>query len=168
MPTSTENLKATITQFKTIQSQTATPAYLFAEISKALADFPQVEIASIDWRAGREQKDAVTKAAAPKAGTPAPAPPNAPATATAASAGYELATVSAQVVGARRTDLRSITNMTNQFIDALGKRPGLEVTDIRMPFDLGLATKLAGDIGSERTIAEDAQFTVIIGRKLGK
>jgi len=164
LPTSTENLKATITQFKAIEGQTATPAFLFAEISNALADFPQVEITDIDWRVGK--KDAGAKAAAPKAAALEAAAPNTPAAAT--DTNYELAAVTAQVMGARRTDLRSITNMTNQFIDALRKRPGLEIMNIHMPFDLGLETKLSGDIGSERAIAEDAQFTVTVGRKLGK
>ncbi len=58
--------------------------------------------------------------------------------------------------------------MTNQFLDALRKGTKLEVSNIHMPFDLGLENKLSGDIGSERTIAEDARFTVTIARKLGK
>ena len=166
LPTSTENLKATITRFKTLERQTATPAYLFGEISKALAAFPQVEIIEIDWRVDKQPTESVAKGAAAKAGAIVPAASGAPG-AEAADASYELATISAQVVGARRTDLRAITEMTNQFIDALRKRPGLEITNIHMPFDLGLQTKLSGDIGSERTIAEDARFTVTIARKLG-
>ena len=36
-----------------------------------------------------------------------------------------------------------------------------------MPFDVTAEDTFAGNIGSERAIAEDATFTVIIGRKLG-
>jgi hypothetical protein len=144
------------------------PAYLFGEISKALADFPQVELERIDWSMGKQPKDTGVKGAAPNPTTPTPAAGGAPASGRTGDPDYELATISAQVVGARRADLRSITNMTNQFVDALRKRPGVEVTNIHLPFDLGLQTKLSGDIGSERTIAEDASFTVTIGRKLGR
>ena len=126
-PTSTENLKTTIKQYRTLQTQTASPAYLFAEISKALAGFPQVEIERIEWRVGKPPQESGAKAAASKAAAPAPAAAGAPAAAPAADLGYELATVSARVVGARRADVRSITDMASQFIAALKKIPQLEI-----------------------------------------
>ena len=169
LPTTTENLKSTMTHYKTIEAKTTTPANLFLEISKRLADFPQIEIERIDWQAGKPPKDTGTKSTASKADAVAEAAPaTAPANGAASNPDYELAAISARVVGARRTDLRAITNMTNQFLDALRKGTKLEVSNIHMPFDLGLENKLSGDIGSERTIAEDARFTVTIARKLGK
>jgi len=166
-PTSTENLKTTIRQYRILEKQTASPAYLFAEISKALAGFPQVEIERIEWRVGKPPQESGAKAAAPSAAAPAPAAAGEPAAAPAADPGYQLATVSALVVGARRADLRSITDMTNQFIAALKKIPQLEILAVRMPFDIAAKDTLAGNIGSERAIAEDARFTVTIGRRLG-
>jgi hypothetical protein len=166
-PTSTENLKTTIEQYRTLEKQTASPAYLFTEISKTLAGFPQVELERIDWRVGKPPQETGAKGAAPKPAAPAPAASGAPAAAPAADLGYQLATVSARVVGARRADLRSITDMTNQFVAALKKVPNLEILGVRMPFDIATDDTLAGNIGSERAIAEDAQFTVTVGRKLG-
>jgi hypothetical protein len=73
-PTSTENLKTTIKQYRNLQAQTAFPAYLFTQVSKALGDFPQVEIESIDWRVDKAVGDAGGKGAASKAGSGASAP----------------------------------------------------------------------------------------------
>ncbi|HEY5291651.1 MAG TPA: hypothetical protein VIJ43_04990 [Burkholderiales bacterium] len=166
-PTSTENLKTTIKQYRTLQAQTASPAYLFAEISKTLAGFPQVELEHIEWYIGKPTQESGAKGAVSKAAAPAPATAGAPAAAAAADLGYQLATVSARVVGARRADLRSITDMTNQFIAALKKIPHLEIMSVHMPFDVTAEDTLKGDIGSERAVAEDARFSFTIGRKLG-
>lgn len=166
-PTSTENLKTTIRQYRTLQAHTASPAYLFAEISKTLAGFAQVEIERIDWSVGKPPREGGAKAAVPKAAAPAPAAAGAPAAAPADDPGYELAVVSARVVGARRTDVRSITDMASQFIAALKKIPRLEIIGTKMPFDVTSDDTLAGSIGSERSLAEDASFTITIGRKLG-
>ena len=162
-PTSTENLKTTIKQYRMLEAQTASPADLFAEISKALAGFPQVEIERIQWRIGKTATETGPKGAAPTAAAPAAGAP-----AGAAGPGYALATVSARVVGARRADLRAITDMAGQFIAALKKNPQLGITGVKMPFTLTAEDTLAGDIGSERAIAEDAAFSFTVGRKLGQ
>ena len=163
-PTATENLKTTIKQYGMLQAQTATPAYLFIEISKVLAGFPQVEIERIQWSIGKPQAQTGPRGAAPKAAAPAAAGA-APA---AADPGYQLATVSARVVGARRVDLRAISDMAGQFIAALKKNPQLEISDVNMPFAITAGDTLAGDIGSERAIAEDAAFSLTVRRKLGR
>ncbi|MBE0616265.1 MAG: hypothetical protein IH604_21565 [Burkholderiales bacterium] len=161
-PTSTENLKTAIKQFHLLQAQTTTPADLYTEISKALADFPQVEIESIQWRIGKPPAEIAPKGGAPRAAAASAAPPS------GVDLGYALAEVSAQVVGARRVDLRAITEMANQFIANLRKNPQLEVTGVSLPFALTSADTLSGDIGSERAIAENAAFSFTVGRKLGR
>jgi hypothetical protein len=166
-PTSTENLKTTIREYRTLQAQTASPAYLFAEISKALAGFAEVEIERIDWRVGKPPPEGGAKGAASRAAAPVPAAAAAPGAAPAADLGYELATVSARVVGTRSADMRSITAMANQFIAILKKVPRLEIIEADMPFDITAEDTLKGDIGAERAIAEDARFAVTIGRRLG-
>ena len=161
--TSTENLKATIKQYEKLQAQTASPAFLLLETSKVLTGYPQVEIERIEWRIGKqEQEKGRGKDAAPKA----PATPAAGAT--AADLAYELATISARVVGARRADVRSITEMSSQFIEAFKQIPRLEISGRHMPFDVTAEDSLKGDIGSERAVAEDARFSFTIGRKLGR
>jgi len=164
--TTTENLKTTIRQYQTLLAQTAFPAYLLLEISKVLAAFPQVEIDRIDWNVGKMAQDRTgAKAAAPKAVAATPPAAGMPA---AVDMGYEMATISARVVGARRADVRAITDMATQFIEAFRKGPRLEISGIDMPFDVTADDTFKGDIGSERAIAEDARFAVTIGRKLGK
>ena len=166
-PTSTENLKTTIKEFRTLQMQAASPAYLFAEVTQVLAGFPQVELERIEWRVGKPVQEAGAKGPTPTPVAPAPAAEAAPAATPAADFGYQLATVSARVVGARRSDVRSITDMASQFIAALRKVPRLEVMNVHMPFDVTSGTTFAGSIGSERAIAEDATFSFTLGRKLG-
>jgi hypothetical protein len=166
-PTSTENLKTTIGQYQTLQKQTAPPEYLFGEISKTLAGYPQVELERIEWRIGKPAQESGAKGGAPRASAPAPDAAGAPAAAPAADPGYQLATVSARVVGARRTDVRSITDMASEFIATMRKVPKLEIMNVHMPFDITTKDTLAGNIGSERAIAEDARFSFTIGRKLG-
>ena len=164
-PTSTENLKTTIKQYEMLEAQTASPAYLLLETSKVLAAFPQVEIDRIEWHVGKQGREAAAgKDAAPKAVAPAPSAAAVPAV----DLGYELATVYARVVGARRADVRSITEMASRFIDAFKKVPRLEISGVNMPFDVDSDDTLKGDIGSERAIAEDARFNVTVGRKLGR
>lgn len=163
-PTSTENLKATIREYRLLQTETGTPADLFIQISKALDAFPQVEIERIQWRVGKLPTEAGAKSDASK-------PPAAPAAAGApadADAEYALAVVSARVVGARRVDLRAITDMASQFIAALRKIPQLTATGVRMPFAVTAQDTLTGAIGSERAIAEDASFSVTVAKRLGR
>jgi len=162
-PTSTENLKTTIKLYHMLQQETATPAYLYEQISKALAGFPRVEIEDIDWRVGKPSAEALPKGAAPKATPAAASAPGA-----VPNADYALAVVSARIVGARRADLRSITDMAEQFVAALKKNPQLLVTGVHMPFAITAEDTLSGDIGSSRAIAEDASFKVTVGRRLGR
>jgi hypothetical protein len=163
-PTSTENLKTTIKQYQILQRQTASPATLLLDTSKVLAGYPQVEIESFAWRIGKPSQEKTRK----KTSAP-PGPATPPAKDTPVSdLGYELATVSARVVGARRTDVRAITEMSSQFVDAFRKVPRLEVFGVKMPFDVTAEDSLRGDVGSERTVAEDARFSFTIGRRLGR
>jgi len=162
--TTTENLKITIKQYQVLQAQTASPAYLLLEISKVLDAYPQVEIERIEWHVGKPGEEPVAAKAGSKAATPAPAAPGAPAV----DLGSELATIHARVVGARRTDVRPITDMATQFIDAFRKVPKLAVSGVQMPFDITAEDTLTGDIGSERAVAEDARFGLTIARRLGR
>jgi hypothetical protein len=166
-PTSTENLKTTIRQYHTLQTQTASPQFLFVEISKTLAGYPQVELERIEWRVGKPPQEGGGAGAASKATAAAPDAAGAPAAAATSDPDYQLATVLARVVGARRTDVRSITGMASEFIATLRKVPNLEIMNVHMPFGVTSKDALAGNIGSERAIAEDARFSFTLGRKLG-
>ena len=126
-----------------------------------------MELERIDWRVGKPPQESGAKAAASKPAAPAPAAAGATAAAPALDLGYQFATVSARVMGARRADVRSITDMASQFTAALRKVPRLEIMNVQMPFDITSEDTLAGNIGSERAIAEDARFTFTVGRKLG-
>src|SRR6267143_1152296 len=51
-PTSTENLKAIVKNYRTLLRESAFPGNMFVEISEAMTALPQIEIDKIDWEAG--------------------------------------------------------------------------------------------------------------------
>jgi hypothetical protein len=156
MPTTTESLRVTMTQYGELARQTVSPEPLLAEVSQALQLSPRIELDSIRW----ERSDS-PPAAPGVAGKAAPPPPG-----VAQQAGpYEAATITGRVLAARASEYRNITNLVNEFIANLKRRPGVEVVGSRLPFDLGSQTSLSGDIGTERN--DVPTFTVTIVRRVG-
>jgi hypothetical protein len=51
-PTSTENLKAIVKNYRTLLRQSASPGSMLAEISEAVTALPQIEIERLDWEIG--------------------------------------------------------------------------------------------------------------------
>jgi hypothetical protein len=155
MPTTTESLRVTMTQYGELARQTVAPEPLLAELSQALQLSPRIELDSIKW----ERSDSPPS---PQGG--AAKPPSAPV-ATPQGGPYEVATVTGRVLAARASEYRNITNLVNEFIENLKRRPGVEVVGSRLPFDVGSQTSLSGDIGTERN--DVPTFTVTIVRRLG-
>ncbi|MCX7891178.1 MAG: hypothetical protein N2544_02255 [Burkholderiales bacterium] len=148
MPTTTESLRVAMTQYGELTRRTVAPEALLAELSEALQLSPRIELDSIRW----ERSDTPP----PGLATPQGAPPR--------SGPYEVATVNGRVLAARASDYRNITNLVNEFIANLKRRPGLEVVAARLPFDVGSQTSLSGDIGAERS--DVPTFTVTVVRRL--
>ena len=69
-------------------------------------------------------------------------------------------------MGVKAADYRSITLAINEFLDALRKRPDVEVLQAKMPFDVGSQTRLSGDIGAEAPAAVPP-FSVTVARRVG-
>jgi hypothetical protein len=162
-PTSTENLKTTMKRYQDLQLHSASPDYLLIEVSKALAEFPQLELDRIDWKIGKPAVEPGSKYAPPKPPVVAPVA----RTATGVETDYQLAEISARVVSQRRPDLRAVTTVVDQFVDKLKKSQRLEVISVRLPFSLTSETSLRGDIGAERAVQETSTFFVTVGRRLG-
>lgn len=162
-PTSAENLKALIKNFDLLERQTMTPDKVFGEISRALAQVPQIEIDSIDWQIG--QPPAAKQSGSEKA---APTQPAAPANSGPAGADGRLQVieVAGRVNVPQASDYRGITLIVNQFVDGLRTRPGLTVVSTRLPFDINAEQSLSGDIGVERT-SEIPRFTIVFTKALG-
>jgi hypothetical protein len=121
---------------------------MLIQLSQALASSPQIELESIEWNAVPAQ---ISKAGAAKA--------------SAGSSRIQTAQVSARINIAQTSDYRAITQIIDQFTDALRQQPGIEVISRRLPFDLTSEKSLSGDIGAQRA-SEVPRFTVVVSRRV--
>ena len=163
--TTTENLKATVNEFRSIAARSAVPGPAFSYISRALEQFPQIELDQLSWRVDR-----------PSASDKAPPDPSAPIPATAGIAAAsgspqgdfsQLLEISGHVNSTQRSDYRAITAQVQSFADALQVDRSYEVVRTQLPFDTTSAGTLSGDIGSSES-GDTPRFTVIVVRRAAK
>lgn len=169
LPTTTENLRVTMQKWGLLGKQSAAPDRLIVEVSRAVDTSPRIEVERVQWTLAVNPKDRIRDAAAARApggGTPA-APPPPPAAGAPGANLYEVAELTGKVLGVKSADYRNINLTINQFLDALRKRPGVEVLQTKMPFETGSQTRLSGDTGTEASTAVP-QFTVTVARKVGE
>ena len=164
-PTSPENLKLLVKNFDLLERQSTTPEKVFTEISRALADVPQIEIEKLDWQiamppvAKQGSVDTKSAGAAPPAPAGSPSQPG-------ADPRLQVVEISGRINIPQASDYRGISVIINQFVEGLRQRPGISVISTRLPFDITAEQSLSGDIGVERT-TEIPRFTVVITRALG-
>jgi hypothetical protein len=151
--TSTENLRAAVTQFRSIASRSVAPESSFALVSGVLERFPQFELDGLAWSVGRPE----APAAAARANTENPA--------AAADEIFESLQVSGRVTGTRRSDYRAITAQVRRFAEALETMPGYRLVRTQLPFDVTPEGTLTGDIGTAES-DEAPRFTIVVTRKL--
>jgi hypothetical protein len=170
LPTTTDNLRVTMQKWGLLTKRSAPPDRLIAEVSRAVDGSPRIEVDRIQWSLTANPKDRIKDAGAarPAAGgaQAAPAPPGATPGAPADGL-YEVAELTGTVMGVKASDYRSVNLTINEFLDALRKRPGVEVLQAKMPFEAGSQTRLSGDIGTEAT-APVPKFTVTVARRIGE
>ena len=157
-PTSADNLKAIVKNYRAVLRQSTSPGNMFVEISEAVTALPQIEIDKIDWDIGGETK-------APRGREASKAPP-----ASAPKADPELqvqtAEISGRLIVAQASDYRAVTALISQFAEALRRRPGTEVIRTQLPFDIDGEKSISGDIGAARR-EEVPQFSVVVSRRRG-
>ncbi len=153
MPTSTDNLRVAMDQYRALAAQTRSPQGLLAEVSQVLNDSPRIEVERLRWEFDGKLPDAA------KEDAPSVAP------ASGATPRYEIAEITARVQATRASDYRGIQLLVNQFVDQLQKRPGVEVLARKLPFEVNSRTQLSGDIGTERP-GQVPEFTVTVARKI--
>jgi len=161
-PTSTENLKALVKNYRALLRQSASPANLFIEISQAVTSLPQIEIDKIAWEVGGMKAAAISDASRAPGVRPVPANP---AQADAAVP-VQTAEISGRLIVPQASDYRAVTALVSQFTDALRARPGTEVTRTQLPFDINAEKSLSGDIGAAKR-EEVPQFSVAVARRRG-
>ena len=156
-PTSTENLKAIVANYRTLLRQSASPGNLLVEISEAVTALPQIEIDRIDWDIG---------AKTPAGREAAKAAPSAPAEPANAEFQVQTAEISGKLILPQASDYRAVTALVNQFTEALRRRPGTEVTRAQLPFDMNAEKSIGGDIGVARS-EEVPRFSVAVSKRRG-
>jgi hypothetical protein len=161
LPTTPENLRATMEKYSQLTKRSSSPDRLAVEISRALDASAKIDIDRIRWEIGANPRERIKEGDSGRG-----AAPGAVTAKIAAGPLYEIAEVSGHVTAVRASDHRSITSAVNDFLDALRARPGVEIVQARMPFEFGSQTRLSGDIGSEAA-AEVPRFVVTVARRLG-
>ena len=149
--TSTENLRVAVVEFRRIAERTAAPEEAFMHVSRVLQQFPQVELDTLSWSAGKPAQP----------GRPASASSGAPAPAADSAVTIEIA---GRVNATQRDDYRGITAQVQRLAGALGSS-GYEVLGTKLPFDITSEGTLTGDIGGADN-GEAPRFTVTIARRL--
>ncbi len=168
--TTTDNLKITVNEFRSIAARTAVPGPALAHVSRALEQFPQIELDQLVWRMDRPtltEKVAVDPSKPIPAGPAAQPNPAAAAAAAAQSDFAQLLEISGHVNATQRSDYRSITAQVQSFADALQADRAYEVVRTQLPFDTTSAGTLSGDIGSSEG-NDTPRFTITLSRKAGK
>ena len=149
--TTTENLKATVVEFRRIAERSASPEGDFVRISHVLDKFPQVELYSIRWGVGGPRE-----AARPTAGATGGLLQG------ASAVRIEL---SGRVNATQRNDYRGITAQVQHLASALAAAD-YEVVRTQLPFDVTSEGTLTGDIGSGEQPTEAPPFTIALERRL--
>jgi hypothetical protein len=160
-PTSIENLRAIVKNYRAILRQSAFPGNLFVDISQAVSALPQIEVDKLDWEISGGAKTSSDRDA-----SRAPAATPAPAGAAGADALVQTAEISGKLIMPQASDYRAIAALVNQFAEALRQQPGVEVTRTQLPFDINAEKSIAGDIGARRS-EEVPQFSVVVNKRRG-
>lgn len=152
--TTTDNLRATVTEFGNIAKRTAAPRDALVYVSKVLNDFPQIELDALQWQLERPDERATAK-------PPAGAPP-----ALAAGEIAQVLQLSGRVGAMRRSDYRAITAEVQRFASALRADPAYRVVRTQLPFDVTSEGTLSGDIGTAAETGEAPRFTIVLARNV--
>ena len=153
--TTTENLKATVVEFRRIAERTANPDQAFRHVSLVLERYPQFELDGLRW--------SIVKPTELRASPSAPKP-----AAQAPSDGSDtvvMVELSGRVNATQRNDYRGITAQVQGFASAL-VGDGFELVRTQLPFDVTPEGVLTGDIGTSADTGEAPRFTVTLSRRL--
>lgn len=152
IPTSNETLRRVIDRYAELDKKNASPEGLYRVISKALQNFPALELAAIDWRVGGTStgnNSTVTTT-----------------TGNYITEGNESAIVRGTVRLGDNSNPRKMLTIFKGFIDTLHTDPTLTVHVLQQPFDVESGKSLKG---SDITLQDEKPraFSVQISRKIG-
>lgn len=156
--TTSDNLKAAVTEFSSIAARTASPEGALVHVSRVLENFPQIELDAIHW--GVEKPGEIRSA------KPGAAPVAAPAPAAGGGGLAQLVEVTGRVQATQRSDYRAITEQVQRFAAALSADPAYRIVRTQLPFDVTPDATLSGDIGETAGRGEAPRFTIQVARNL--
>ncbi|MGQ0652885.1 MAG: hypothetical protein ACT4P4_11570 [Betaproteobacteria bacterium] len=156
--TTTDNMKATVLEFRRIAERSASPEQAFRHVSQVLEKFPQMDLDALTWRVARaiELRDSAK---------PAAVPPSAPAKPAPAADLVLLVELAGRVQATQRDDYRGITEQVERFTAALTGST-FELLSRQLPFDVTSEGTLTGDLGAAGASGEAPRFTVVLFRRL--
>lgn len=152
IPTDHQTLRRVIDRYLALDRQSASPAGLYREISRALGDAPATELDEIDWQVGGVA-DAVSRS-------------DAIAAAASVASDSEAAIVRGTLRLGANAGARQMLTAFKVLVEALKANPRLQVTVLQQPFDVESAKSLKGD---EITVEDDRprSFALQVSRKIG-
>ncbi|MBI3373464.1 MAG: hypothetical protein HY017_17190 [Betaproteobacteria bacterium] len=160
--TTSDNLKATVNEFLALAGRSAYPEPALVYVSKALEQFPQIELDTLDWRVGKAES--LSKGTAKPAAAP---PPSAPAGAAPQIADLsQIIILGGRVNATQRSDYRGITAQVQRFAEALRADRAWQIVKTQLPFDVTSDGTLSGDIGQVES-GDLPRFEISIARRLG-
>ena len=152
IPTDHQTLRRVIDRYLALDQQSASPAGLYREISRALGDAPAAELDEIDWQVGSAadtvgRSEAIAKAAS-------------------VASDSEAAIVRGTLRLGANAGARQMLAAFNLLVAALKANHWLQVTVLQRPFDIESAKSLKGD---EITAEDDRprSFALQVSRKTG-
>ncbi len=153
--TTTENLRATVVEFRKIAAHSSTPEASLMHLSKVLEQFPQIELDRLGWRVGLPVESGRET---PPGGIAAPA-------AAGSRPDSEVLEIAGRVNATQRSDYRGITAQVQQFAAALSAGSPYRILRTQLPFDITSQGTLTGDIGASDA-NEAPRFTIVLARSL--
>jgi hypothetical protein len=162
LPTTTDNLRATMQRYEILTKQTPAPDRLAGTLAQSLSASPNIEVERIRWELTTNPKERLRDArgaAQPRSAPPQPGAPSPPRVL------YELAEVGGKVVAIPSSDYRQANRAVDEFVARLKANPGVEVLETKLPYETGPQSNLSGDIGADPD--KIPQFAVTVARRLG-
>lgn len=133
LPTSLENLRAVLDQYEAIQRANREPGEMMIAIARALDHAPQFTLERFDWKVEND----------------------------ADGGRREVAELTAILPAVGRADLRLIDQHSQNLAQILRQQPGLEVSNVQLPFDLdSLKTIQGGSVGPDADRTPRIRLTV--------
>ena len=147
MPTTLDNLRAVVARFDAMAGRSAGPQEMYARISRALEETPEVEAERIEWFLSTNPE----QAGAAREPTPLP---TAAGGAAPPPGMHAVALISGTLPLNQAGDQRALLETVNDFVAALRRDAALSVSVLRMPVDVESGKTLRS--GGEAAAATEA------------